>query len=94
MPLNPLWQRDFESGWNDALEFLRLSKVPHVDRVHNQEREAGDGGDPDRQPRNMDGNTAPPGIRGPLCNLLQDVHLASSTPPIARFTRLRISGIL
>ena len=58
--------------------------------MNDGEQEPRDHGNPYQEPRDVNRDRVPPRIYGPL----QGVHTASSTPPMARFTRFRISGIL
>ncbi len=65
-------------------------EISEVDHVNNQEQQASDCGDLDQKPGNVNGDILSPWIYGSL----YEVHVASCTPPIARFTRFLMSGIL
>jgi hypothetical protein len=47
-------------------KFLGAGEVPDEDRMDDEEGQSRNRGDPDQDPRNMDGNRLSPGIDGPL----------------------------
>src|SRR5580704_12106223 len=73
-----------------ASKLLRFGKISDVRGVNDEEQKPGNDRDPYQKPSNMNRDTLSPRTDSPL----QEVHVASSTPPMARFTRFRISGIL
>jgi hypothetical protein len=87
---NALGNAGREFDRNSASELLGFREISYVDRVDDHEEQARDRRHPDQEPRDVNGDMPPPRTRCPI----YDSHLASSTPPMARFTRFRISGIL
>src|SRR5579871_1475198 len=76
-------------GWRAARVFIRLLELK-PNGVPHQERQAGDRHYPNQGKRNVDGDVLAPRAGRPN----DYAHFASSTPRIARLTRLRMSGIL
>src|ERR1035437_829989 len=75
---------------NIARKLFCFREIPYVDGVDEQEQQPRDDSYPDQKPGNMNRDTLPPRTRRPL----YEVHVASPTPLMARFTRFLISGIL
>jgi len=74
-------------GW---LVFLARREKTKPDRVADQERKPTDGANPDQDKLDVNGDGLAPRTGGGF----DYAHFASSTPLMARFTRLRMSGIL
>src|SRR5277367_639934 len=73
-----------------ARKLLGFGEISEVCGVNNKKQKSDNNRDPNQEPSNVNRDTLSPRTDGPL----QEVHVASSTPPMARFTRFLISGIL
>src|ERR1035437_9561135 len=71
-------------------KLLGRGKDGHVECVDNHEEQSRNHRNPYQVPRYMDGNGSSPRTDCPG----YEVHVASCTPPMARFTRFLINGIL
>src|ERR1700678_310204 len=94
MPRDAFGQARRQLRGNASRELFTLREIPQIDGVNDEESQPRDGRDPDQKPRNVNGHMLPPWTRSPLNYATIGAHFASSTPPMARFTRFRISGIL
>ena len=90
VPRDAFGQLRRDLGRRVVRKLLGLGEIPQPSGVNDQEEQPRDHRNPDQEPGDMNRDTLPPRTRGPL----YDAHVASSTPPMARFTRFLISGIL
>src|SRR5579863_6298093 len=91
---DPRWYDGGDRWRNTAGKLFRFGEISNIDCVHDEEEQARNCSNPNQEPCDVDGNILSPGARVPFRERLYDTHLASSTPPIARFTRFLMRGIL
>src|ERR1700730_10254153 len=89
MPGHTCWYLGWE--WMTfRRELTRLGEVPQIGSMNYEEHESCNHRHPYQEPCDVNRNSQSPGVDSPL----QETHVACSTPPIARFTRFLVSGIL